>query len=154
MNRLRLLTDAPPRALADGMLLAVRLTLGVIFIAHGWQAHSMGLSEVVEMQRSVGVPLPEVGGPLTVYGELIGGPLLIAGLLTRPLALALSGIMLGAWAFVHAEFGLYVEDGGYELVLALAVLTAALAVAGPGRFSADALLTRAGAAAPVREAVR
>ncbi|MPY80509.1 MAG: DoxX family membrane protein [Actinophytocola sp.] len=140
MNRLHILIGAAPRSLTDAALVVLRMTLGAVFLAHGWDAHRMGLGTVVAMQRSIGIPLPEVSGPVMVYVELIGGALLVFGALTRLIAVALVGIMIGAWIFVHAAHGIFVENGGYELVMVLAVASALLAVAGPGRFSVDHLL--------------
>jgi len=140
VNRLRLLTDTAPRGLTDTAHLFLRSALGVIFVAHGWDTHTMGVANVVEAQRAIGIPLPEVSGLITIYVELVGGVLLVIGALTRLLAVALTGIMLGAWVFVHAGNGVFVQDGGYELVMILAVAAAVLAVAGPGRLSADHLL--------------
>ena len=49
--------------------------------------------------------------------------------------------MIGAFPFVHAGAGLFVEQGGYELVLTLGAAALLLAVIGAGRFSLDHLLT-------------
>lgn len=141
MHRLRLLTGRAPAALTDVASLILRLTLGVIFFAHGWDALGrLGIAGVVEGQRAAGIPLPEVAGPFAIYTELIGGALLILGAGTRLFAVAFTGIMLGAWIFVHAPNGIFVENGGFELVFVLAASAAALAVTGPGRFSLDHLI--------------
>ena len=44
-----------------------------------------------------------------------------------------------AFLTVHVDKGLFVDKGGYELVLTLAAVTLALAVVGAGRVSADGL---------------
>ncbi|HEX2300486.1 MAG TPA: DoxX family protein [Pseudonocardiaceae bacterium] len=138
---LRLLTVRAPVAVTDAAFLALRLTLGVIFLAHGWDAlNGMGTAGVVEAQRAAGIPLPEVAGPFTIYAELIGGVFLILGAGTRLFALVFTGIMLGAWGFIHAPNGIFVENGGFELVLALAAGAVVLAATGPGRFSVDHLI--------------
>jgi putative oxidoreductase len=49
--------------------------------------------------------------------------------------------MIDAYAFVHAGAGLFVEQGGYELVLTLGAAALLLAVIGAGRYSLDHLLT-------------
>ncbi len=49
--------------------------------------------------------------------------------------------MAGAWWFVHRD-AFFASDGGYELVLALAVLGLVLAATGAGRLSVDALVAR------------
>ncbi|MCU1530534.1 MAG: hypothetical protein JWO49_2641, partial [Arthrobacter sp.] len=38
---------------------------------------------------------------------------------------------------VHAPAGVFVSEGGYELVLALGAAALAIALAGPGRWSVD-----------------
>lgn len=141
MPLLHLLADRAPAAVTDVASLVLRLVLGVIFFAHGWDAlNGMGISGVVEAQRGAGIPLPEVAGPFTVYTELIGGALLALGVGTRLFAVVFTGIMLGAWFFIHAPNGIFVENGGYELVMVLAAGAVALAVTGPGRFSLDHLI--------------
>lgn len=93
----------------------------------------------------MGVPAPAAAALFAVVVELVGGLLLIAGLLT-PVAAALNALnLLGAFVIVHAGNGVFVDDGGYELVLALLALLAGLVVIGAlgaGRYSADELLTR------------
>lgn len=145
-----LLTKRPSSTLADSAGLLLRLSLALIFFAHGWDAHqNLGVSGVVDLQRESGIPLAEVAGPFTVDLELIGGPLLAIGVLTRLVAVAFAGLMLGAFWFIHAPYGILVENGGFELVLVLAVASACLVVSGPGRYSVDALFagwgTRTGA---------
>ncbi len=141
MRRLRLLTDRAPAALTDVASLVLRLTLGVIFFAHGWDAlNGTGIAGVIEAQRAAGIPLPEVAGPFIIYTELIGGVLLALGAGTRLFAVVFTGIMLGAWFFIHAPNGIFVENGGFELVFVLAASAVALAVTGPGRFSLDHLI--------------
>ncbi|SFB48438.1 putative oxidoreductase [Amycolatopsis marina] len=155
MRASELLTKRPPGTLTDCAVLLSRLSLAVVFFAHGLDAlRNLGVSGVVEMQRESGIPLPEIAGPFTVYVELIGGPLLALGGLTRLVAMALAGLMLGALSFIHVSYGIFVENGGFELVLVLAVACVVLAVTGPGRYSVDALVSRLGPRAPVAERVR
>lgn len=140
-SSLALLTGPAPRPLVDGTLLLLRLTLGVIFFAHGWDTlQNLGVSGTIDLQRESGIPLPELAGPFTVFAELIGGPLLALGALTRPAALALGVVMVGAIAFIHAPHGIFVENGGIELVLVLAAACILLAVRGAGRFGVDELI--------------
>jgi len=65
---------------------------------------------------------------------------LIIGLLTRVFAALLAVNMLGALFLVHAPAGVFVGNGGYELVLLFAGAALALALAGAGKISADAAL--------------
>jgi putative oxidoreductase len=71
-----------------------------------------------------------------------GGILLITGLLTPLAGVALAIDMLVAGLTAHTGKGFFVQDGGYELVLLLGAGSLSLALAGAGRFSADALVLR------------
>lgn len=138
---LALLTGSAPDTLTEGAFLVLRLVLALIFFAHGWDTlQNLGVSGTIDLQRASGVPLPEVAGPFTVYVELIGAPLLAVGLGTRPVAAALTVLMIGAIAFIHAPYGIFVENGGYELVLVLAAASALIAVRGAGRLGVDGML--------------
>ena len=57
------------------------------------------------------------------------------GVLTRVFAALLALNMIGALVLVHAPAGVFVENGGFELVLALAAGAAAIALMGPGRIA-------------------
>lgn len=48
--------------------------------------------------------------------------------------------MLGAYLIVHLGNGMFVADGGAELVLTLGVASLLLAAIGGGRFGVDALV--------------
>ena len=72
--------------------------------------------------------------------ETVGGAALIIGLLT-PVVAALNIVnLLGAFVFVHASQGVFVDGGGYELVLALIAGLVVVALLGAGRFSVDGLV--------------
>ncbi|UCR88133.1 DoxX family protein [Mycetocola spongiae] len=119
-------------------LAILRVALGIIFLAHGWQKITeFTLSGTTEAFRGMGVPLPELVGPAVAILELVGGAALILGLATRVFGALLAADMLGALIFVHASAGIFVDAGGYELVLALAAGGVALALTGPGAFALD-----------------
>lgn len=133
-----LLTRPAPPALVGGALLLLRLALATIFFAHGWQSlYQDGIAGIVAAERELGIPLAELAAPFTVYLELVGAPLLALGLLARPIAAAFTALMVGAFAFVHVSHGLFVENGGFELVLVLGVATLLITVSGAGQFSLD-----------------
>ena len=77
--------------------------------------------------------------PFVAVTEIVGGGLLIAGLATPLVAAALTIDMLVALLTTHIDQGFFVADGGMELVLLLGVASLAIALAGPGRFSLDAV---------------
>ena len=132
-------TAALPRRFDLG-LVVLRVLLGVIFAAHGWQKLFVyGIAGVTGAFTKMGAPLPAITGPLVGALELFGGIALALGLLTRLVALGLAVDMLGAIVLVHAAAGFFMPQG-MEFVLALFAGAAALALTGAGAFSVDAAL--------------
>jgi putative oxidoreductase len=127
----------------DLALLVTRVALGVILLAHGWQKlDTYTLAGTAASFGDMGIPLPTLAAYFVTAVELIGGAALIVGVLA-PLAGVLNMIsLLGALVLVHVENGVFVENGGYELVLALFVGLTVVALLGAGRFSIDGLLGR------------
>lgn len=116
--------------------LLLRVTLGVVFVAHGL------LKALVLTLPGTAAFFVEHGFPgWTAYpvflAEVLGGAALIAGFQTRLTALALTPVVLGAFT-VHWPNGWYfgAPHGGWEYI---AVLLAALLVQaglGDGRLAA------------------
>jgi putative oxidoreductase len=122
----------------------LRVLAGFIFAAHGWQKfNEFTIAGTQASFAQMGVPAAELAAPVVAALELVGGIALILGVLTRVFAALLALDMLGALFLVHAPAGIFVADGGYELVLVLAAAAIAIAFFGPARLSADhALFTR------------
>lgn len=132
-------TSAGRSALSDLGLLLARVALGVVFAAHGYQkVFQFGVPGVTESFVGMGVPFAQVAAPVVAYAELIGGVLLVLGAFTPIVGLVLAVDMLVAALLVHVPQGLFVDQGGWELVGALGAGALALAAVGPGRYSADA----------------
>jgi len=132
-------TRATPSPHLDSALLVLRVVIGTIFAVHGWQkVFSYGIAGVTAGFTKMGVPVPGFTAPAIGILELVGGAALILGLLGRPVAALLAMDMIGAIVFVHFKNGFFMPTG-YEFVLTLAGASAALALAGPGRFAADAM---------------
>lgn len=141
---MRLFEPASPRQLAIALTLA-RVITGITFVAHGSQKLFMvGIDGTTAGFESVGIPMASIAAPVVAIVELLGGLALIAGLLTRVAAVALAIVMLGAITMVHWSAGYFLPNG-FEFALLLLVLNAALAIAGGGEYSVDALLARRGA---------
>ncbi len=137
---------------ADVLLLAMRVGLGTIYLAHSWQKLSGGRTGFETMLAGAGVPLPEVVARLTMVAEGVGGTLLITGLLTRLTCVGLLTLAIGAVATLKIDFGLIAAPEaplpGAELELAIAVGLAGLLLAGPGRMALDHVLGVERVAAP------
>lgn len=141
----RLFDSRPSPRQVDVALLAIRVIAGIIFIAHGWQKYGMGVSNVAGFFAQTGIPLAGIAAPLVTGLELVGGALLVIGLLTRPLAMMFAIDMASATLFVHAKNG-FAGPGGMEFTLMLCTVAVALAIAGGGAYSVDAILDKRKAA--------
>lgn len=125
----------------DLAILVARIGIGAVFIAHGWQKLvTNGVDGTAGFFGSVGIPAPKAAAWFAALIEVGGGAALILGLLTPVVGVLLALNMLGAYIFVHAGNGIFVDAGGAELVLALGVGALLLAAVGAGRVSVDALL--------------
>ncbi|WP_238419580.1 DoxX family protein [Gordonia sp. 'Campus'] len=129
-----------PLVRSAGILIG-RVALGVIFLAHGLQKFQQnGWSGPQTGFDAMGVPAASFSAFVVTWLEILGGIALIAGLLTPIIAALFVLDMVGALFIAHVDSGIWVSDGGYEFVLALAAGSLLLAVVGAGRFSVDAAL--------------
>ena len=138
-----------PTPVGDVALLATRVLLGVIMLAHGYQKLVVdGIGRTTSGFESMSIPLAIVSASFVTVVELVGGTLLILGLLTTVVAGLMGVVMAGAAAFVHARHGVFVSAGGWELVGSIAAALLALAAAGPGRLSLAYVARARGRRAP------
>jgi putative oxidoreductase len=143
-----------PAQLSEATLLVVRLIVGIIILAHGWQKLAViGPANFGQGLAQSGVPLPIFMGYLVTFTEVVGGILLIGGLLARPAALLLTINLTVATLLVNIHVGLLSSTGGIGAELPLALIAGLLAIflAGPGRLSLDYLLGVERDAAQARE---
>lgn len=134
-------TSMNNQALVTSAQIMLRVVIGFLFAAHGWQKYfQYTLDGTVAAFGQMGVPAPTLIAPVVATLEIVGGIALILGVLTRVFAALLALNALGAMFLVHAPAGIFVDAGGYELVLALAAGALAIALLGPGRISADRFL--------------
>lgn len=133
-------------ALKDLFTLIARFILGGVLLAHGWQKYNdWTIAGVRDKFQQMGTPSPEISAQLATHFELAGGALLILGLLVRIVGPILFVEMLGAFWFAHKDNGIFVTDGGWELVAVIGAAGLTIAAAGAGRISLDYLF-----ATPVR----
>ena len=102
----------------DLAVLVARVAIGAVLIAHGAQKF---FAAVV---------------------ELVGGAALVLGAATSVAGLLVTLNMLGALVLVHLGNGVFVDQGGFELVAALGAGALILAATGPGAWSVDHLVGR------------
>lgn len=134
-------TESDPSTRHSVAQLVLRVVLGVIFLAHGWQKFfDYTIAGTTASFEGMGIPAASIAAPVVATLELVGGIALILGLLTRPLAILLAVDMIGALFLVHLSAGIFAGNGGYELVLILAAASISLALTGAGRWSADRVL--------------
>jgi putative oxidoreductase len=147
-----------PARLSEVAFLVVRVIVGIIIAAHGWQKLTViGPANFgQDLLAQSGVPLPIFMGYVVTCTEVIGGILLIVGLLSRLVALLLTINLVIATLMVNVHVGLLSStDGvGAELPLALIAGFLAILLAGPGRLSLDYLLGVEREAAEGRESPR
>lgn len=129
--------------------LALRLPVGVIFVAHGAQKlfgwfGGYGLEGTGQWMGSIGLAPGYLMALLAGSAEFFGGLALLLGFLVRPAAAALAFAMLVAIFSVHIDKGLFMANNGYEFALVMFAASLSLLVSGAGRGSADRALAAAG----------
>ena len=114
----------------------LRISLGVMFIAHGvvLKYFTYTLAGTAQFFESIGLP-----GLLAyvVFGvEAVGGILLVLGVRTREVSAALIPVLIGAlWVHWGNGWVFSSANGGWEYPLYLIVLSAAQVLLGEGAFA-------------------
>lgn len=115
--------------------LLLRLTLGIMFIAHGlMKVLVFTPAGTVGFFASLGIPAAFAW--LTMAAELGGGLLLLLGVQTRWIAVLQLPVLLGAWV-VHSGngWGFSNPNGGWEYPAFLALAQIVLILLGDGKFA-------------------
>jgi putative oxidoreductase len=120
---------------SDYAALVLRLSLGTLFLAHALLKYFVFTPAGTE-QFFVSVGFPGFLAYVTIAGELVGGALLLLGVQTRIVALALIPVLLGA-TWVHAGNGwLFTSPkGGWEYPAFWTVTLIVQALLGDGAFA-------------------
>ncbi|HEY7678173.1 MAG TPA: DoxX family protein [Candidatus Methylomirabilis sp.] len=132
-------------------LLIVRVSLGVVLLAHGaqkvfgWFGGPGPKGTIVYFRQALSVP-PALA-VLAALTECFGGLAMVVGFLARAAALGLIVVMLGAISKVHWKHGFFLnmsqppwKGHGIEFTLALIAMSLAVLVAGAGAVSIDRLI--------------
>jgi uncharacterized membrane protein YphA (DoxX/SURF4 family) len=126
----------------------VRLLAGAVFFAEGIKKFLFAAEWGAGRFAKIGIPHPEVLGPFVGGVEIVCGLLLVIGLLTRPAAIGLIGVISVAIATTKVPLLLNkgfweMEDKArtdYSMLMALLCLL----IVGAGRWSLDAWLASRG----------
>jgi putative oxidoreductase len=129
----------------DVGLLLLRVGVGATFSLHGFQKllgwfGGGGRRRTAAWFASLGFGDGRLATWMAGGSEILGGLGLAVGLLTPLAAAALAGTMTTAALVNRAESGFWSVDKGWELNGYLIVVALAVAVAGPGALSLDAVL--------------
>lgn len=130
-------------------LLVLRLVPGLLFVGHGLQKlvparysprllAATGPGPMAGAFESMGLRPGLVAVVLAGLGEVAGGILVAAGLVT-PLGTAiLAAVMTTAILTVHLKNGIWSSKGGFEYPLLMLTAAYAVSAIGPGSLSVDA----------------
>lgn len=127
--------------------LPLRLTAGIIFMAHGAQKlfgwfGGYGLEGTGQWMASIGLTPGYLMALAAGSAEFFGGLFILIGLLTRFSAVALAFTMVVAIFSVHIGNGLFMSNNGYEFSLALLGISLALAIKGAGKYGIDNVFSK------------
>ncbi len=124
----------------DFGLALLRIVVGVIFLAHGYQKLFVWhIGGVAGAFAQMGIPAPHVSAYLATFAEFFGGLALLLGLFTRLAAVPVAFTMVVAILQVHLKGGFFAPQG-MEYPLTLFVANIALIVAGGGAFALDTVI--------------
>jgi len=121
----------------DAAKLVLRLSLGVMFIAHGLlKVMVFTMPGTVGFFESIG--FPGWMAYVVTVAEVLGGSLLILGIETRKVAIALIPVLLGA-TYVHLGNGWVFSgaNGGWEYPVFLTMATIVQALLGSGKYAVN-----------------
>lgn len=130
----RIQRDTASTNVSTGILI-LRLIVGVALVLHGW-----GKIQSPFAWMPPEAPVPGILQFLAALSEFGGGIALVLGLLTPLASVGIAATMAVA-VFFHASKG----DGfvqGYELASVYLCAALFFILAGPGRFSVDALISK------------
>jgi putative oxidoreductase len=126
----------------DVAIVLLRMVVGLTMAAHGYNHlwGGGGLTGTTRWFDSLGLRPPKLHAVLSGAGELAAGSALVIGLCTVVAAAFVVGVMVIAAVTVHRPNGFFIFKDGYEYVLMIGVVCAAIGLLGPGEASVDRLI--------------
>jgi putative oxidoreductase len=117
--------------------LLLRVALGIMYLAHSIALKLMTFGLAGTAGFFVGIGLPGWLAYVTIAGEVVGGILLILGVQTRWVVLALMPALAGAIIWVHAGNGwvFTAPNGGWEYPAFLVVVSLVQFLLGDGPYA-------------------
>jgi len=131
-------STSPKDRLFDAGLLILRVTVSCFLLTHGLgKLTTLMGSEPIQFADPFGMG-QTTSLALTVFAEVVCAFLIILGLLTRLAAIPIIIVMLVAFFYIHMAdaFGVKEMSGLYLVVYVF------IAIAGPGRYSIDNLISK------------
>lgn len=124
--------------LADYAAFLLRVSMGVMFLAHGIVLKYLTFTPAGTAQYFASIGYPSAMGYLVIAGEAIGGAMLIAGYKVRLVSLAFIPLLIGA-TLQHVPNGwvFSAEGGGFEFPVFWTVALAVQALLGAGAYAID-----------------
>ena len=146
---------APLPVPAGWHALPLRLIVGFGFIEHGYAKLSRGADGFISILHAIGVPFADLLGWATIFVEMAGGILILAGAFVSVAAVPMIAVLVVAILAVHLPNGFssikllsYDATGahfgqpGYETDLLYVAGLLALCLGGAGPFAVDNYLKK------------
>lgn len=112
-------------------------------VAYGFSSPAIekikSMDSIIDQLVSMNVPFPEISAYVVTAIELISILLLVTGLFTRYISIALLIIVCSAIYLVHFDHGFYAVNNGFEIPLYYAIFCMFFISFGAGKFSFDYL---------------
>ncbi|WP_121258761.1 DoxX family protein [Nocardioides ferulae] len=126
----------------DVAALVLRLALGPMLVAHGWNKvfGAGGLAGTTRWFEGLGLRPAAVHARVAAFSEMAAGALMVLGLFSGLTAAAFVGLMLVATLTDHRGKGYFVFKGGAEYTVLVAMVALGYACLGPGAWSLDEVL--------------
>ena len=144
---LRAALNPEPGRFGPLALFLVRVATGLVVFPHGYFKVMGGVAGLSAGLASKGVPAAPLFAWCATLAEFVGGLLMVLGLLTRPAAASVAFTLFVAWSTMHlGDLPNIGAKGGasFEYPFLLSITALAIALAGPGRYSLDAIVFKRG----------